>query len=125
MENEFMKEGSNHQLNSEQELGWFKKTITLTGIIFFNAVFVVGPTAGLLAVYLAITITGIAFLLSPAVVYSAYFVYEGEGLKFFVSLMLSSLGFLITVGMFFTGKWIVEVTKRYIKYNSKLILGGK
>ncbi|NDI35995.1 DUF1700 domain-containing protein [Chengkuizengella sediminis] len=112
----------------DKSIGNMYKAILATfSLSFFNIVFIVGPVIGIFGVYLALCITAVVLTISPLllipnVMFNGYANIE---LNFFASIMLCGLGILMSIGMIHTGKFLYNVTLRYIKFNIKTIKGGK
>ncbi|WP_075980064.1 DUF1700 domain-containing protein [Bacillus massilinigeriensis] len=106
----------------------FHAIIASISLSFFNLVFVLGPVIGLLGVYIGLCATALALTLSPLVViFSSVmgFSYESFTVNFFVSITLFSLGALLSIGMIYVGKFFYQIILRYIKFNIRVIKGGK
>lgn len=98
------------------------------GVTLFNLIFIVGPAAGIFAVYVSLCAVALALTLSPIALISSSilgFSYESFAVNFFVSLTLLSLGLLMGIGMFYVGKFLGRLAIKYIKINSRIITGGK
>lgn len=99
-------------------------TISLS---FFNVVFLLGPIIGLIGVYIGLCVTAVVITISPLlVVFWAIFTgFEDFMIQFFISIILCALGILLSVAMIYVGKFFYSLILRYIKFNVKVIQGGK
>lgn len=104
----------------------FRAVWAAIGLSFFNLIIVLGPFIGLGAIVLGGWVVGVVFTLSPflvlvnAVIYPETFVY----FDLFFSFILSGLGLLIAVVMFYVTRKLSNWFIKYLHYNIKLIKGG-
>lgn len=96
------------------------------GLGFFNLVIVLGPFIGLVAILLGGWITSIAFIASPLLVLLNALIYPSifELFELFFSMVLTGLGLLIGIGMYYITKVLVAGLLRYLKFNVNLVKGG-
>lgn len=99
-------------------------TISLS---FFNIVFLLGPIIGLIAAYFGFCVSAVIMTIAPllAVFQAILFGFNDFMLQFFVSIILCALGLLLSVAMIKIGKLFYNIILRYIKFNVKVIKGGK
>ncbi|MGE8203140.1 DUF1700 domain-containing protein [Heyndrickxia sp. NPDC080065] len=99
-------------------------TISLS---FFNIVFLLGPIIGLIGVYFGLCVTAFVLTISPllAVISIFFSGFEDFMLQFFISIVLCALGLLLSIAMITVGKFFYNIILRYIKFNLKIIKGGK
>ncbi len=105
----------------------FNAIIAAISLSFFNLVFILGPVLGVFGVYVGLCLTAIAFTLSPLAIFPSIFFngFEGLPFTFFASLTLCSIGILLSVGMIYVGRYFYNLILRYIKFNIRVIKGGK
>ncbi|QQZ08866.1 DUF1700 domain-containing protein [Heyndrickxia vini] len=101
--------------------------IATISLSFFNLVFLFGPVIGLIGVYIGLCVTAFVLTITPLlVVFAAIFTgFEQFMLQFFLSLICCALGLLMSMAMINVGKWFYAIILRYIKFNVKVIKGGK
>lgn len=105
----------------------FRAVWSVIGLGFINLVLVLGPFIALLGLLLGGWCIGAAFTLSPLlVVFSALF-NPGTFAWFdlFFSIVLSGLGFFISLGMYRLSIGFKNLLLRYLKYNVSVVKGGK
>lgn len=101
--------------------------IATISLSFFNIVFLLGPVLGLIGVYIGLCVTAIVMTVAPLIVVS-WGIFTGFDLfllQFFVSIVLCAIGLLLSIAMINIGKLFYSVILRYIKFNVKIIKGGK
>ncbi|HLR40509.1 MAG TPA: DUF1700 domain-containing protein [Virgibacillus sp.] len=96
------------------------------GLGFFNLVIVLGPFIALAGVVFGGWATAIAFVFSPILVLVNLLIYPETFAFFdlFFSMVLSSIGLFIALGMFFVTRWLANGFVRYLQFNMKLVKGG-
>lgn len=107
-------------------------SISLT---FMNIVFVLGPFMGLVgimfgmwAVVASLTVSGVAFIVSPIWPDSAQFIAShlmNDLFVFFLGLGLTALGVLSGIGMLMLTKWFFTGVAAYVRFNTRIIRGAK
>lgn len=99
-------------------------TISLS---FFNIVILLGPVIGLIGVYIGLTVTAFSFTISPllAVGWGVFTGFEDFMLQFFMSVILCGIGILLSIAMIYVGKFFYRIMLKYIKFNVRVIKGGK
>jgi uncharacterized membrane protein len=97
------------------------------GLGFLNLVFVLGPLIALLGVMAAGWVIGLGFTISPLVIIVDAAINPGsfELFALFFSLGLCGVGLLILLGMRFASKYAAKGLVRYLKFNMKIVKGGK
>ncbi len=98
----------------------------VVGLGFLNLVFVLGPFIALTGVMVAGWTAGIALVLSPVIVLADTIMHPETFHPFFlfISIMLSGLGLLVTIGMYIATKAVAKGFVRYLKFNMKIVKGG-
>lgn len=96
------------------------------GLGFFNLVIVLGPAVALAGVVLAVWAVGITFTASPLLVLFNALIYPEtfELFELMFSLVLSGIGILLTIGMYFATRALGKGFVNYLKFNVKLVKGG-
>ncbi|MBB6453814.1 putative membrane protein [Salirhabdus euzebyi] len=99
--------------------------IATIGLSFFNLIIMLGPIVAIIGVYVGLSAAAIALTLSPfAWIVSLFFDSSNALLGFFVSITVSSLGVLFSVGMIYVGKFLYHIILKYVKFNIRIIKGG-
>lgn len=95
------------------------------GLGFFNLVVVLGPILAIAFVALAVWVVGVGFTISPLLVLisSLFYTSTFEWFEFLVSVALSGVGILMTIGMYFATQALAKGFVRYLKFNVKLVKG--
>lgn len=96
------------------------------GLGFFNLVIVLGPFIAVVALVCAGWIVSGSFVVSPLLVVLDTFI-SREGLilfDLFFSLLLSGLGIVIGIGMYYVTRFLMVGLVRYLKFNVNLVKGG-
>lgn len=98
----------------------------VVGLGFLNLIFVLGPFIALTGVMFAGWTSGIALVLSPAMVIADAIAHPETFQSFFlfISIMFCGLGLLVTVGMYIATKAVARGFIRYLKFNVKIVKGG-
>lgn len=105
----------------------FKAIMASISLSFFNLIFVLGPALCIVGVFIGLSVTALALTLSPLFFIGAIF-FNGMTdavMNFFISLLLGSLGGLLSIGMLRVGKFLYQLFLQYIKFNLKIIKGDK
>ncbi|MFB6469478.1 hypothetical protein ACE38V_22345 [Cytobacillus sp. Hz8] len=113
---------------SKSESNVLRAIFIMIGLFFINVIFILGPVIGIIGAYIGLCATAILLTLSPIIIIFAYvmgYTYESFTACFFVSITAFSLGALFSITMFYVGKFIYYLVVRYIKFNIRLIKGGK
>jgi uncharacterized membrane protein len=106
----------------------FKALFATISLSFFNLAFIIGPVVGIFGVYIALFLVAIILTISPIfLLFSSFFgfTFENFTVNFFGSLALFSLGLLMSIGMIYVGKFFYMSILRYIKFNIRIIKGGR
>lgn len=106
------------------------------GMTLLNLIFVVPLAAGVLAVWVALAVSGIA--MAVAGFFSMFAVLLGSSLVsfipvasypmivgFFACLLVCALGALLCVGMFYAGRMLLRFAKSYVQANLTIITGRR
>ncbi|PJZ00307.1 MULTISPECIES: HAAS signaling domain-containing protein [Bacillus] len=105
----------------------FHMACSAIAISFLNMIFVLGPAAGILGVYVGLCGAALALSLSP-IIFVGMVMFQANPhmvLEFFLSLVFGSLGLLSCIGLWYLGKRLYGLVLRYIKYNLKLVTGAQ
>jgi uncharacterized membrane protein len=106
------------------------------GLTFFNAIFVLGPFLGLVAVMislwavvLSLAVSGVGVCLAPlgALVAPAYITTGGlnPGLLVFAGIALAGLGVLAGIGMWQLSRLFVKMIAAWVRLNARLVTRRK
>lgn len=118
-----------------QRVSFVRLCLTGIALIFFNLVFVLGPSLGALGVLiglwctsLGLSISGIALLGGTFLSFlTAFNIMAQSHLSFLTvisaSVFVSSLGLLLGMGCLFLTRWSIKILGRYIRWNFKTLLG--
>ncbi|SFB24089.1 MULTISPECIES: DUF1700 domain-containing protein [unclassified Bacillus (in: firmicutes)] len=102
--------------------------IETISLVFFNLIFVVGPLGGIFGAFIALCGVSLGLSVMPFAILGSYFLgysYESFAVNFFASLTVLSLGLLMGIGMMAIGKVFYRLFVSYIKFNFKIVKGGK
>lgn len=104
----------------------FRAFWAVIGLGFFNLVIVLGPFIALVGILFSVWISGVAFIVSPLLVFLNVFIIPGsfELFDLFVSIGLCGLGLFIVIGMYFATRAIVSGFIKYLNFNINLVKGG-
>ncbi|WP_226668981.1 HAAS signaling domain-containing protein [Metabacillus litoralis] len=105
----------------------FNVVLATISLSFFNIIFLLGPIVAIIGVYIALSAVALGFTLSPiAWIVSLFFSGLGDFLLgFFASVILCSLGVLMSIGMIYVGKFLYKVILKYIRFNIRIAKGGE
>ncbi|MDP5277095.1 HAAS signaling domain-containing protein [Chengkuizengella axinellae] len=112
----------------DKSIGNMYKAILATfSLSFFNIVFIVGPVIGIFGAYLALSIAAVVLTISPLLLIPQVIIYGFDNieLNIFATILLCGIGILMSIGMIHTGRFLYNVTLRYIRFNIRVIKGGK
>lgn len=111
----------------ERSIGNISRAVfAVVGLSFFNLIFVLGPAIALVAIYLVLAVTAVAFILTPLGVLVVGIVTQSYPLfKIFASMALLGLGLLLGVGLIRVGKFLYRVFLRYLKTCLNLMKGDR
>ncbi|RFU62133.1 DUF1700 domain-containing protein [Peribacillus glennii] len=89
--------------------------------------FVVGPAAGVFSAFAGLSAGALSLALTPLALIASVAIYGFEGFFFQFSavLMLSSLGILWGIGLMRLGKFLWNLSGKYIRYNISVARGGR
>lgn len=117
------------QAESEKSVKHIFQAIFATiSLSFFNIMFVLGPVLAVIAFYLSLCGVAIAFVLSPIGWLVSFLIGFGEinaAQSFFVSIFLFGLGLMLSVGLYYFGKFLYELLLKYIKFNLRIVKGER
>ena len=108
------------------ENGTFKlRTVFMLIMVgFFNLVFVLAPAIVLIGFLFAGWLIAAIFFISPILVIGNLVFGVFSWFEFFISLVLSSSGYFLSLGMGPITKLTIKIVNRYITWNLNLIRGG-
>ncbi len=111
---------------NEQSVKHIVQVILATlSLSFFNLIFIVGPVAVILSLYLGAGVAALAFSIAPlAWLLSILFEPTNIVYTFFVSLVYCGFGILVSIGLFYIGKYLYRLILKYIKFNLRIVKGG-
>lgn len=92
----------------------------------FNFAIVLGPFLALIALVFGGWMIGISFLTAPILVLINLVIYPASFhfFDFFLSITLSGLGILISIGMMYVTRMMFKGFVKYLRFNIKLVKGG-
>ncbi len=104
----------------------FRAVWAAIGLGFFNLIIVLGPFIALLGIIFAGWVSGLAFAISPLLVFVNIVISPGtfELSDLFISLTFSGFGLFIIIGMYYVTKLLNKGFMRYLKFNTSLVKGG-
>ncbi|MBN8233894.1 DUF1700 domain-containing protein [Halobacillus kuroshimensis] len=94
-------------------------------ISLFNIILVLGPAVAVLTLYIGFFMGSIVLSLSP-LAFGLSLLMENSVFipaEFFLSIVLGSLGIMLTMGSWFAGKKLYLFSLVYLKFNKKMIMG--
>lgn len=108
-----------------------RAVLAFVSVGLFNAIIVIGPLAGLIAVLVSLYAVVLSLAVSGAVVFFASFILIFvESLMLGLSLLFASiavlaLGVLLFLGVNFITKWFIKGLVGYLKLNVKIVKGDQ
>lgn len=101
-------------------------TAVTFGLIVFNLLFVFGPIIGVFGLYIGLSVTAITLIFSP-LLWLVSLLFNPVNLlpAFFASVSLCGLGLILTVGLYYFGKFLYKWLVKYIKFNVRIVKGEK
>ena len=106
----------------------FQAILATVSLSFFNFMFVLGPVLAVIAFYISLCGVAIAFVLSPIGWLVSFLIGFGEVnavQSFFVSIFVCGLGLILSVGLYYFGKFLYELLLKYIKFNLRIVKGER
>lgn len=106
----------------------FQAILATVSLSFFNVMFVLGPVLAVIAFYISLCGVAIAFVLSPIGWLVSFLIGFGEVHavhSFFVSIFVCGLGLILSVGLYYFGKFLYELLLKYIKFNLRIVKGER
>lgn len=105
----------------------FRAVFSAISLSLLNLIFVAGPALALFGIYLSLGITSISLILVtiPLIIPGLNIGLEGFFVRLFSAMVTGSLGVLSGFFLYYLGKVLYSWTLRYIKFNVKIIRGGK
>ena len=105
----------------------FRAIIATGALGFFNLIFILAPAIGIYASLFGFWVSALAFVAAPILLlivsifgFQQFFFFE-----FFASLFMSGIGIFMTIGLFYLSRWVIKITIKYLKFNLRIIEGGK
>lgn len=100
--------------------------VATVSLSFFNLIFVLGPAAAIIGVYIGLSVTALTLVLSP-LLWFVSLLFEPVNIlpSFFASVLFSGIGLLVSVGLYYFGKFLYELLLKYIKFNLRIVKGEK
>ncbi|SDO73692.1 DUF1700 domain-containing protein [Halobacillus aidingensis] len=94
-------------------------------ISFFNIILVLGPAVGVFTLYVGFLMGSIVLSLSPFVFGFSLLMENAVFIpaEFFLSIVLGSLGVMLTMGLWFAGKKLYLLSLIYLRFNKKMMMG--
>ncbi|MFA8437759.1 HAAS signaling domain-containing protein [Pueribacillus sp. YX66] len=106
----------------------FQAMIATISLSFFNLIFVLGPAAAVIGVYIGLGVTAITLVLSPLGWFISFLFGFGQVnmlQSFFASVLFCGIGLLLSVGVYYFGKFLYDLLLKYIKFNLRIVKGEK
>ena len=105
----------------------WRALLAAVSLSFLNLIFIVGPFIGIIGIYISLCAVSLALLLAPVGIYLPGFIltFDDAWMKFFLALIFLSLGILLSIGMMGLGKFIANISLKYIKFNIQLVKGDQ
>lgn len=114
------------QAESDQSVkSMFHAVLATISLSFFNIIFLLGPIVAIIGVYLSLSLMAIVLTLSPIVLIFSL-IFEGPSnflIEFFMTVILCSLGVLMSIGMIYVGKFLYQMILKYVKFNIRIVKG--
>lgn len=101
--------------------------LATVSLSFFNLIFVLGPALAMVAVYISLCGIALVLVLSPIGWLVSFLFGFGGGnaiQSFFGSILMSGVGLILSVGLYYFGKFLYELSLKYIKFNLRIVKGG-
>jgi uncharacterized membrane protein len=104
----------------------FHAVLATISLSFFNIIFLLGPIAAIIGVYIGLSATAVTLTLSPLAIIASLIFNGPIAILFhlFLAMALGSLGVLMSIAMIYVGKFLYQVILKYVKFNIRIIKGG-
>lgn len=105
----------------------FQAILATVSLSVFNLMFVAGPAFAVVAVYISLCGVALAFVLAPIGWLISFLLGFGVNAaqSFFGSLFVCGIGMIASVGLYYLGKFLYELFLKYIKFNLRIVKGGR
>lgn len=129
----------NHMINQAENTSSigniFKAVFATLGLGFFNLVFILGPFLGIVGVFIGLFAASGATVISGVAIFAAIFAQPflpnyinipfNPIVSIFLSIGVTALGILLTIGSCYLAKAFYKLTIKYLKMNLNIISNKK